>query len=629
MAGLRHSLRRGTSLSTSLTSLGVRARSQGGGGALRRALAYGANAHYNLDTTGAAQWSFLSRDPYSVPIDIKAGDKIDFLLPLWTLPSVSNQIVETDLAEAYDFQLSMEYPYADSSTSSPTLANRTRALTTGGQATYSYLPGQGERIAAFSVTAPVDIPAGQLFGGILLHECVAGRSGGVTNKRILRPDNASTFLGRKNGSVNSTTSLIASDATMTRTAFTANSAAQTGLTGSMLIGAVVVTAPNGTPAIFVNGNSIEQGSNEGTSNSGTVGDAIGDAGGDLRGNRGWATRTAYKLNIGVTQMSRGSDSVNDRMTNGFSRRLEFAQRCNPSSYIDLNPHNDTSQTNAPAWSSKAWLLDDVCTANGNAYVCDQAGTSGATAPNGTGANIADGTVLWTYAGPNDGPATAPSWLGKMRKYLRQVKAALPGVKLIGVTCPPDSTSTANASAVNYDSGTGALTLTIADASKLSVGGNVRISGLTPSGLNTSGIANTPITAINGNDITVTRPTGLAAPTGTAAVGLTWTDPSYQTPKSGYTTATSFRSWANRCIRTNPNGVLPYDGIADIGKWAESGNPTTPGTETGKWDKLLTGGVSLGSKMTSDGTHPTSFGNDYLATQMATQEPALAALLLAA
>jgi hypothetical protein len=271
------------------------------------------------------------------------------------------------------------------------------------------------------------------------------------------------------------------------------------------------------------------------------------------------------------------------------------------------------------------MTDPSCWVKANPLL----GTILATAPNGTGANIADGTVLWTYAGPNDGPATAPSWLGKMRKYLRQVKAALPGVKLIGVTCPPDSTSTANTSAYNYDSGTGALTLTIPDASKLSVGGNVRITGLTPSGLNTSGIANTPITAINGNDITVTRPTGLAAPTGTAAVGLTWTDPSYQTPKSGYTTATSFRSWANRCIRTNPNGVLPYGGIADIGKWAESGNPTTPVTETGKWDKLLTGGVSLGSKMTSDGTHPTSFGNDYLATQMATQEPALAALLLAA
>ncbi|MGM4911417.1 hypothetical protein [Rhizobium sp. 768_B6_N1_8] len=42
MAGLRHSLRRGTSLSTSLTSLGVRARNQGGGGQQQQ-LAFGSS----------------------------------------------------------------------------------------------------------------------------------------------------------------------------------------------------------------------------------------------------------------------------------------------------------------------------------------------------------------------------------------------------------------------------------------------------------------------------------------------------------------------------------------------------------------------------------------------------------
>jgi hypothetical protein len=210
--------------------------------------------------------------------------------------------------------------------------------------------------------------------------------------------------------------------------------------------------------------------------------------------------------------------------------------------------------------------------------------------------------------------------------IRIYKAAMPNVKIILPTLTPDAASAVVASAYAYNSGTGALDLTIPDASKLSVGGNIRVSGLTPSGLNTSGVTNTPITAIAGNVITVTRPTGLAAPTGTASVGLTWTDPSYQTANTGYAASNSFRAWNNRCIRTNPNGALPYAAFADAGKWGEYGNPTTPGAETGTWAYLPVAGPSLGSAFTSDGTHETSYGNNYIAERLTTQEPALVAVL---
>jgi len=606
----------------------------GGGGAttVRRAIAYGTNASYVKDTSNAAQWSFLKRKPYFLPQDIKAGDLIEFAFPLWTLERPgSNPVAETDLPEAYDFMFAMEYPFNLSATSSPTLANRTRCLNTrDGLATYSYTVGQADRMMVFTCTAPVDIPAMSPIGGLLLHECVAGRSGAVTNKAINSTVNASNYIGRFEGAVNTTTSQVGTDATMTRTTFTAASAAQTGTPGSMLVGSIRVAVPTTFPVLLSMGNSKLAGANEGTSFSGTnaLPPVYGDSGGDQYGNTGWGTRLALNLDIGCVQMSRGSDSFNYHLVSGVTRRMEFAAWCNPTHMLPPDPHNDTNQTGVSDWAATtAYSVDDTCKIGSNFYVCDVAGTSGAVGPSGTGANISDGTVRWTYIGPQDMTTTTGAALAaKMRKMYKVYKAAMPSVKIIAPTLTPDAASSAVASAYSYDSGTGALTLTIPDASKLSVGGNVRVAGLTPSGLNTSGVTNTAITAISGNDITVTRPTGLAAPTGTATVGLTWTDPSYQTPNTGYAANNSFRAWINRFLRTNPNNALDMAALADAGKWGEAGNPTTPAAETGAWAALPVSGPSLGSAFTSDGTHETSYGNNYIAERLSTQEAALVAVL---
>jgi len=595
----------------------------GGGQAVRRAVAYGTNAGYQKDTSGSTQMAFVRRKEYFLPDNVKAGELIEFSFPLWTLERPPRSpVIEVDLAEAYDFMLSMEYPFNDSSTSSPDLANRHRCLNTrDNRAIYSFVPGQAERMMVFVVSAPVDIPALTAIGGILLHECVAGRSGAVKNKAINSVVNASSFIGRRDGSFNSKTSLIATNPTMTQARFHAADDSQTGNPGTMLVGAIRVAVPANAVAIMSMGNSKLQGANEGMSGSGT----FGDGGGDRDGNTGWGTRLAYKLRLGCVQMSRGADSYNYQLISGIDRRMEFAAWCNPTHLIPCDPHNDTTQTSTPGWSQKTWVVDDTCRVNGSAYIADTGGASGSIAPVGTGKGIVDGDVRWTYIGPDDTGSTGMSLVGKMRKLFRQYRAAMPHVKIIPPTLTPDTTSNVKALDYIYDSGTGDLTLTIPDVSKLVVGSHVGVAGLIPQTFNTSWKNDTRIKAINGNQITVNLRVGLPSPIGNASVNLAWSDPSYQTPRSGYAAHASFRSWINRFLRTNPNGALDMVICADAGKWGEAGNPTTPTAETGAWAALPVERTNPGGAFTSDGIHETSWGNDYIAAKLAA-DPALIQVL---
>jgi hypothetical protein len=56
--------------------------------------------------------------------------------------------------------------------------------------------------------------------------------------------------------------------------------------------------------------------------------------------------------------------------------------------------------NNTAWvASTAYAIGVNVNANGNVYQCTTAGTSGSTAPSGTGTSITDGTVVWKYINP--------------------------------------------------------------------------------------------------------------------------------------------------------------------------------------------------------------------------------------
>jgi hypothetical protein len=75
----------------------------------------------------------------------------------------------------------------------------------------------------------------------------------------------------------------------------------------------------------------------------------------------------------------------------------------------------------------------------NLYQCTTAGTSGATAPTGTGTAIADGSVVWGWAGtwstlPAGNTYTVPSATAIQVQF--DTRTAVPGTYRIAVWNPP-------------------------------------------------------------------------------------------------------------------------------------------------------------------------------------------------
>ncbi|KAB0682008.1 hypothetical protein [Aureimonas leprariae] len=605
-------------------------------GRVLRSGAYGTTPFNTKDATGAAQWSDCPRDQYSVPWNIKQGDILEFGIPYWTLERPANATVfETDLADPYEFALNFEYPYNPSATTA-LLANISRCLTPDGSVSEVYTPGQAKTFGVWRVAAPADIPANTPFGLHIPYDCIPGRSGAVTSKLIRRPGGGSNFMGRNGGYSAGTSSRIQANATTPRTTFTADDSSQTGTAKSLRVGGMRSYAPAGTPNILCNENSLGEGPNEGRSFSGT----FGDIGGDAQGNKGYFARFCRMVGLALTNMSRGSDRISYRMVaDNMRRRDEFTNwlACGDKiKVVEPNPHNEVGWANAPAWAaSTPYALDDTVLANGKGFLCVAAGTSGTTAPDGTGANIADGAaVKWTYIGPNDmaGAPSAIGWVSGLAKYIRARRAAVPGYVPFAPTCPPDCQEPnplTSVTSYSYDATTGALSLELPAgyAAKMFVGSRIRIAGLTPSGMNASSTA--AVTAISGNFVTVTRATGLAAPTGTAKVNMMWAQPEWQTINAGgYSAGTSFRTWCNRFYRTLPNNPLGIAGVLDLGRATELGGATTPETETGKWDVILEAGQSLGAVMTEDGIHQPSWGCEIAAQRIATNDTAALAALKA-
>ncbi|KQT55203.1 MULTISPECIES: hypothetical protein [unclassified Aureimonas] len=615
----------------------------GGDGAVpvRRAAAWGTSATNVKETAGSTQSAYLARDPIWLTSPVKAGEEIEFAYPLWTNERISGVCQEVLIEEANDFQFAMEYPFTDSATVSADLGRRIEGKANG-RKTYSYVPGQGSDIMmVFKVTAPADIPAGVPVGVLLLQDNVAGRTGAVVNKRIARICGSSTFMGRKGGSYNvasGTGGALGADLTMTRTAFTANSPLQTGSAGGLMLpGAVRIAVPSTTSSVYVDDNSIGQGSNEGAGESSAAGIDYGDVGGDAYGNTGYAMRTCQKLGIGGTNGSRGADSISNHLSAGFSRRLAFAAWCGATSYIGMNMHNDAlNQAPAQAWAPGAtYAPDDVVISGGRGYLCLAAG-SGTVAPAGTAlSGIASGTAQWGYLDEVDITAGKASslgitYLGKISAYVRAIKAAIPGVNVVMPTSTPDATSAVVASAYAYDATSGELRATIdaATIAQLKVGDLIRIQLAAPSDakVGTRGVTNWPIIRIEGDDVVIQRAAGLPAPTSeTATVVTGWTRPDFQTPNAGFTAGNSIRSVTHRYLRRAPSVAIPIDGVMDLARVTESGNPVTLETETGVFASFPADGAPLAFAISSDGGHLTSLGNDVAAAGLAA-DAALAAIL---
>lgn len=590
-------------------------------GRVWRADGMNADAANIIPTTGAAQFATTNRERHlsQTPTDV-----FRILIPMWTF-SLTGSVLEIDLPEPYDFALTGEYPFFEGLTGIPT-DTRVKAKVVGTEdSVFSYVPG-GPQYVVFEVKFPQVVPRLAAYGLWLTQECVAGRSGAVTNKQIMKAQGGSSQIQRNQGFVavsNPSAGHIATDAGMTLTAVNAPSSSQTGVNVPMGAGVIIVPMPPSKPSILANGNSIEAGNQEGYGASGI----FGDASGDQYGNRGYVTRLAQKLGRSVAQLSKGSDRDSYRLTAGnYARRLAMLSVVNPTHVFDMNPHNEIAGITASIPRAQGWSANtsypniDVAVAlNGNAYILDVAGTSGATGPTGTGTGIVDGDCRWTYIGPDDMGVPGRDgmgWVAQRRKRLRLDRAALPNAKFIGTTGTPDADAAQTSTTYTYSGTT--LTITLPSVAEFIVGQNARVQGLSPSGHNSPSNGFSTVTAIDTVNKTVsfTVASGLAAPTGTATVNSEWVSVVGQVPATGFGAGNSARSWINRFLRTLPNNaaVLNYAGIFDLGKYTEAGAPTTPAAETGAWAPILDGAnVPIGGAPTYDKTHPTSRGYDRIAT----------------
>lgn len=586
----------------------------------------GADNSNQLDNTSAAQFSAISREPVTARV---AFNQIFIDIPLWAF-SASGAITETDLAESYTFGVALEYPFTNAVAGIPT-NTRYRMLTLAGANWFNYtVGGQAAPYARFYLNLSaigITISAGAVYGIWVTQECVAGRTGGVINKRLFKSQQGSSSLHPYLCNVSTSvaaSSYVDTDGAMALNSISAVTSIKTGGTVLMGAGPINTAMAPGTVSWVIDGNSIEAGNQEGYGASGTYGDASGDA----YANRGWAMRLAQKLGKPATQISKGSDRDSYRLATGmYNRRLAQMSAINPTHYFDMNPHNEIASGTVAAvgWAgSTVYVLDDARTANSALWICTVPGTSAASGgPSGIttlGAFVVDGTVTWMCLGAQAAITTAAignsfaGWVSARKKRLRMVQTAVPNAKLIGTTCPPDAASTMIASSVAYVSATGIMTVTVSTTANMLAGQNVRVSGLSPTGHNTTPSTDQGevCTITTGTTFTVQHTTGLAAPTGTATVNTGWTTAAAQTANTGYAAGNSLRTLINQFIRsTVGQSFLGYATVSDIGKYAESGNPVTAGTETGAWAAV----ASSAFAPTSDGTHPTSVNYDAIATAL--------------
>jgi lysophospholipase L1-like esterase len=196
------------------------------------------------------------------------------------------------------------------------------------------------------------------------------------------------------------------------------------------------------PTIAVVGDSISYGVGEGVAGSGSNGDTLGDA----LGNAGFISRGIFE-NVGYNEvnLSRGSDGNKYLQTaSNWTYRKELMVLANPSYVINENIHNDIASlpTTANWAASTAYSQDAVVLRLGNFYLATTGGTSGSTGPTGTGSSITDGAVTgaWIAADPGSSGRPAYNVFGEIANVNAQIKAALPGIKIIQMLATPTDNS---------------------------------------------------------------------------------------------------------------------------------------------------------------------------------------------
>lgn len=190
---------------------------------------------------------------------------------------------------------------------------------------------------------------------------------------------------------------------------------------------------------------------EGGAGSGVISDSWGDA----QGNKGLFDRGIYRNAPATTLVNLGKGSEQLEYASkplAMRYRLQMLALANPTHIVNGLIHNDLSDTTqSPTWlASTAYLIGDTVRVTGQGvYVCTQAGTSAASGgPTGTGAAIADNSVVWAYISNDQSGEGLRVWrmLGHAYAVNRRAREAAPAAKLLGFCAEPGVTLVANGGA---------------------------------------------------------------------------------------------------------------------------------------------------------------------------------------
>lgn len=397
-----------------------------------------------LGKNGGANIVTTSRTPHYSKVAFR---RFRIVVPVFE--TIGTPLVDTlfsGQSAVLNFQFGLEYPYTLAATG---LAARVPVTFSGvNYATYNSATHDANfgYLISDIIDAGQTIPADARFG---LWTTVELPSGVVSNA-LPYSVNATNNLERWCGQSFSATSRIAalgagSDFALTSTSITKLGTTQTGVTGVFTPAMLLIEAPTGTKCVVGIGDSLMQGNNEGQAGSGAHGDSMGSA----LSNAGWPARGVIEgAGLNFVNLGKGSDGTKFLSTAAnWKYRRQLMALANPTHILLENGVNDVSASiTISGWAgSTAYVKYDVRSANSNFYMCEVAGTSAAAGgPSGTGSAIVDGTVTWSWIGAFPAGANQRGW-GQIYAWdvavIDQIKADLPGVKIVQSTVLPGTTST--------------------------------------------------------------------------------------------------------------------------------------------------------------------------------------------
>lgn len=354
---------------------------------------------------------------------------------LQTFYPAGTPIVDTNFADNYNFQVGFEVGYVDALTG---IAPR-KMFTFSGAETAAYLaasPPDTGYILSDVLDLGEFVEAGDFFG---LWTTVEAPSGG--SNKIPYQRNSSSYIDRFGGVINAA---LSTDSARSASAVSAFSESQSGGSTYYAPCMLLIETDSSLPFVAAIGDSITYGVGEGVSGSGSAGDSLGSP----LGNSGLVERGVVEgLGYNIVNFGKGSDGCKYlRTASNWAKRSQLLALANPTHVIQANVHNDISDASivVSGWAATTvYAKWTVVSANSGHYVCIRSGTSGATAPSGTGQAIVDATCTWAYVQPAPAVSSVRASsivLAQIANVNSQISATVPGAPIISMLPTPDASS---------------------------------------------------------------------------------------------------------------------------------------------------------------------------------------------